>query len=317
MISFYKVFMILPAVLLLQVSCAQNTKNLKNMITKEQYNNISKDVKKYDYNPTYQLKVNTNLCTYEIYINDMLVDYSFTTGRTAGEQNIDIPQYILKSGVQSIRFKVYPNAIENGILEKWVNKNADFTVRIVHREYYKIKFEDFKEVLQMKLPKIDGDLPFIELKGEFIAEVPYTLNGWNNGMNLSKEDPKNLEIEVLEKCNQFRTAFENKDVSTIATMIYKREKEIAQSHFLVSGSSNSYDNGWGELEEKCKAIVTMKPIENYSMRIFGNGKIVCLLKTTGKFKNLPVVYGTTGEKLRFYGLFFYRPTSDGPLEVIR
>jgi hypothetical protein len=83
MISFYKVLMVLPAILLLQNSCAQNTKNKENMGTeyRDKIKNIYKEVKKYEYNPTYQLKVNSNLCTYEIYINEMLVDYSFTTGR--------------------------------------------------------------------------------------------------------------------------------------------------------------------------------------------------------------------------------------------
>jgi hypothetical protein len=92
------ILMALIGLLITLDSCAQNTKNKENMNKNyiEKVKNIYKEVRKYEYNPIYQLKVNSNLCTYEIYINDMLVDYSFTTGRTAGEQNIDIPQYILK-----------------------------------------------------------------------------------------------------------------------------------------------------------------------------------------------------------------------------
>ncbi|KQB40372.1 hypothetical protein [Flavobacterium aquidurense] len=65
---------------------------------RDKVKNIYKEVKRYDYNPTYQLAFDANLCTYELYINDLLVNFSFTPGRTAGEQNIDIPQFILKSG---------------------------------------------------------------------------------------------------------------------------------------------------------------------------------------------------------------------------
>ncbi|MDW8850051.1 hypothetical protein SD960_08110 [Flavobacterium sp. MMLR14_040] len=287
------------------------------MITKEQYKSISKEVKKYDYNPTYQLKVNTNLCTYEIYINDMLVDFSFTTGRTAGEQNIDIPQYILKSGIQSVRYVVYPKAIKNGILEKFVDHDTEFSLRIVYGEYYKTKFKDFIEDYRAKLPKIDDDVPYIKVEENFTAKVPYELEGWSKGVDLSKEEPKKLEEEVLEKCNNVKDAFNNKDVNTIATMIYKREKEIAQAFFFDSESNGNYNNGWKELEEKCNALIEMKPIDNYSMKILGNGKVVCLLKNEGKLKNFPVVYGTTGEKLRFYGLFFYRPSPGAKLEIIR
>jgi hypothetical protein len=84
--------------------CAQKEiKKQENISTeyREKIKNIYKDVKSYDYNPIYQLKVNTNLCTYEAYVNDVLVDFSFTPGRTAGEQNMDIPQFILKSGKQT------------------------------------------------------------------------------------------------------------------------------------------------------------------------------------------------------------------------
>jgi hypothetical protein len=198
----------------------------------EKVKNIYKEVKKYDYNPIYQLKVNTNLCTYEIFINDMLVYYSFTTGRTAGEQNIDIPQYILKSGLQSVRLKVYPKAIQNGVLEKWIDKDADFSIRIVHGEYYTMKFEDFKEVLKMKLPKIDANLPFIELKGEFIAEVPYVLEGWSKGMDLTKEDPKKLEEEVLGRMKELADLYRNKDVEGLAKEQYNRTREVDQSMYL-------------------------------------------------------------------------------------
>ena len=232
-----------------QNSCSQkqNNKEQKNMITKEQYNTISKNVKTYDYNPTYQIKVNTNLCTYEIYINDMLADFSFTTGRTAGEQTIAIPQYILKSGLQSIRFKVYPKAIEDGVLEEWVDKNADFSVRIVHGEYYKMKFEDFKEVLKMKLPKIDANLPFIELKGEFIAEVPYVLEGWSKGMDLTKEDSKKLEQEVLGRIKELADLYRNKDLEGLAKEQYNRTREIDQSMYL---NTKEYSQEWvNELQE--------------------------------------------------------------------
>ncbi|KQB40375.1 hypothetical protein [Flavobacterium aquidurense] len=120
--------------LLTLTSCAQATKKQENRNTeyRDKIKNIYKEVKTYDYNPVYQLKVNTNLCSYEAYINDILVDFSFTPGRTAGEQNIDIAQYILKSGKQIVRFKIYPKAIKKGILESLVDKNADFSIRIVH-----------------------------------------------------------------------------------------------------------------------------------------------------------------------------------------
>lgn len=304
---------------MVNTSCSQTNKNNKesNMITKEQYNSISKEVKTYDYNPTYRLRINTVLCTYEIYVNDVLVNYSFSVGRTAGEQSVDIPQYILKSGKQNIRIKIYPNAIENGVLEKFINKNTEFSTRVVYGEYYKEKNDDWKEVFKYKLSDIGDNLPYIEYKAIFEAKVPYELKGWTDGVDLSKEDPKKLEEEVLKVYNKFKTAFEQKDVPTIADMIYNREKEIAQSHYMISGKEPNYDKGWEELEEKTNALKKMYPIENYETRIMGYGKLVAILVKDGKLRNFSVISGSTGEKRRFYGLLLYRPKSDAPLEVIR
>ena len=69
----------------------------QNIITKEQYNNISKSVKSYDYNPRYSFRIKNYECAYEIYVNDMLITSRFETGTGMGI--VPFPQYILKSGV--------------------------------------------------------------------------------------------------------------------------------------------------------------------------------------------------------------------------
>lgn len=297
-------------------SCAQKTKNNENMNTNyiEKIKNIYKEVIKYDYNPIYQLKVNANLCTYEVYINDMLVSYSFTTGRTAGEQNIDIPQYILKSGLQSIRLKVYPKAIKNGVLEEIVDKDADFTVRIVHGEYYKMKFEDFKEVLRMKLPKIEKDLPFIEIRSEFMAEVPYVLEGWSKGMDLSKESPVTLEKEVLGRMKEIADLYRNKDLEGLAREQYKRTKEIDQSMYLDT-KENSQE--WlTEVQESLDEASSTDLLEG-KMRIMGNGKVVTILIDSGALRNQSIIRNKVDGYSDFFPQYFYRPALGARLEIIR
>ena len=76
-----------------------------------------------------------------------MADYSFSVGRTAGEQSIDIPQYILKSGKQSIKIRIYPNALKDGVLDKYINKHIEFSTHIVYGEYYKEKNDLWKEFL--------------------------------------------------------------------------------------------------------------------------------------------------------------------------
>lgn len=123
-------------------------------INKQQYNSISKSVKTYAYNPTYALRINWALCTYEIYVNDMLVDFSFATGRSTGEQNIDFPQYILKSGVQKIKVRVYAPATTKGKTEPFLSPETVFSIRVVHSEYGNEKLKEAKEVYHAKLPAL-------------------------------------------------------------------------------------------------------------------------------------------------------------------
>ena len=212
-------------------SCAQKTENKNSKIMKIVYQdkikNIYKEVKKFDYNPVYQIREIKYNCPMEYYVNDILVFYSSSSGKSAGEQNIDIPQYILKSGLQKIRVKIYPLLDDNKKFKDFVSRDASLKLRIVYGDYRDIKkWDDFKEVFKLELAKVELNLPFIELEGEFKAEVPYILDGWSKGVDLSKEDSKKLEQEVLSRMKEIANLYQNKDIEGLAKEQYFRTKEI-------------------------------------------------------------------------------------------
>jgi hypothetical protein len=300
-----------------QISCSQPQISKQTNITKTQYNSISKSIKTFKYNPTYALKIDWVWCTYEVYINNMLVNFSFETGRSAGEQNIDFPQYILKSGRQKIKVVVYPRAIKEGQFEAMLSPETELSVRIVHQEYGKGKLNKEKEVYNHKLTKPIVKAKSFEWSGDFDAEVPYSLKGWSDGTDLSKEDPKALEKEALAAITKFGKAFEHKDVQTLVNMIYNREKEVAQAFFFTSGENVNYDHGWEELEQEAKAVTAVQPLQGYTMRLFGDGKVVSLLRDSPKEKDYPALLMETKDKMYYYNLYFYRPQAGAPLEVIR
>lgn len=298
-----------------QSSCGQeyHQKEKSMKINKAKYNDISKDVKTFAYNPRYSLKLKAYGCTYEIYINDMLVKFSFTSGTENGI--IPFPQLILGNGKQELKVKVYPQAKGPGELEQSIAKDAILDLEIYHEQFGKFKETS---VLKAGLPQQAQGLPYFEYTLPFEAKVPYQLKGWEEGVDLSKENHQSLEREVLNKLQQFKKAFEEKDISTIATMIYAREKEIAQSYFYVSGEEGSYDKGWEDLEAEANDIEEVKSIEHYTLRFFGEGKVVSLLRDDNKFRDFPALYFKTRDgKLTFYALYFYRPRPGAPLEVIR
>lgn len=307
----------LMSLLLTLGSCAQTTKKQENMSTeyRDKIKNIYKEVKRYDYNPTYQVRDDKFNCPMEIYINDVLAYYSNSEGKSAGEQNIDIPQYILKSGKQSIRIKIFPLLDKNKNFEKFVSKNALLTLRIVHGEYEDMKnWKNFKEVFRVQLPKVTVDVPYIELKGEFEAVVPYELEGWSNGVDLSKEDPKKLEEEVLGRLKEIANLYENKEIEGLAREQYKYLREYDQAMY-----NNKIENS-EEWEKTVKSSLNESiktELLNGKMKIMGKGKVVTVLIESGADKNEGVIRNETEEEYLFYAKYFYRPAAGARLEVIR
>lgn len=298
-------------------SCGQAKPGQQVPVTRSVYNSISQSVRTFDYNPTYQVRFTSASCAYEIFINDMLVTFSFSPGNTAGEQSADIPQYILKSGLQELKVKLYPEAGGDGNTSNAFNDNASFSARIVHGDYEKNILDNYKEVLKIASPVLGPGQLSRELKGSFSAEVPYTLQGWSTGTNLEKEDKEAVTKEVVTVYEQFIKAFENKDVQAIASMIYNREREIAQAFFFVPGKPNSYDQGWEKLENEIKAIKSIHLVKGYELRYFGDGKVVTLLQPKGTDRDYPAIEAETEDKYSYYALYLYRPKPGAPLQVIR
>jgi len=299
-------------------SCAQNTKSEENRSTeyRDKMKNIYKEVKTYDYNPTYQVRDEKFNCPMELYINDVLVFYLGSSGKSAGEQNVDIPQYILKSGKQNIRVKIFPLLDKNKNFENFVSKDAQLTLRIVHGEYEDMKnWKNFKEVFHMKLPKVTIDVPYIELKGEFEAVVPYELAGWSNGVDLSKEDSKKLEEEVLGRLKEIASLYEAKDIEGLAREHYKRVKEVEQSMY-----NNTKENSaeWEKLMQESLDESLKTELLEGKMKIMGNGKIVTILVNKGSLFNQSIIRNRIeGGYSDYFDQYFYRPAPGARLEVIR
>lgn len=302
---------------IVNTACGQKANNRhQETVTKEQYNAISKEIKTFDYNPTYQVRFLAVNCTYELYVNDMLANFSFTTGNSAGEQHVDIPQYILGSGPQEIKVKIYPKAMEDGKLEDNLGSEAAFSARIVHGEYGKTEWDTFTGVASLKVP-VDAGKTVAEQKAQFDAQVPYVLKGWKSGVDLGHEDKAALTKEVLEVYERFADADRRKDIAAVASMIYNREKEVAQAFFFRSGEPKSYDSGWEKLQKEADDIKKITINDDVDLRYFGNGKVVALLQHTGEDRDFPIIEAETDESYIYYALYLFRPKAGAPLEIIR
>lgn len=187
-------------------------------------------------------------------------------------------------------------------------------MRIVHGEYYKTKFEDFIEDYNVKLSKVDEDLPFVERKGEFMATVPYELEGWSNGKDLSKEDPKKLEEEVMGRMKEIADLYQNKDIEGLAREQYKRMQEVDQSYYFHTKEKS--EELLVELQESLNESKKTELLEG-KMKLMANGKLVTILIDKGVFFNDGIIRTDIGDSYAFYPQYFYRPSPGAKLEIIR
>lgn len=310
---------LLATILVAFNSCAQNAKKTENMNTefRDKIKNIYKNVKSYDYNPTYQIRYDKFNCPIEFYVNDVLVLYLHDSGKSAGEQHVDIPQFILKSGIHTIRIKIYPLLDKNKKFEKFVSKDVKLKVRLVYGDYEReLKdWANFKEVIKFELPKIDHDVPFIELSKEFTATVPYELEGWSKGVDLSEEKPEELEQEVKQRMLEIADLYRNKNIEGLAKEHYNRVREFDQAfYFTTKENSASWESELQEALNESKSIEVM----DGKMKLMADGKLVTMLVNDGTFKDQGVIRSRVeGGYSDFFPQYFYRPKEGAKLEVIR
>jgi len=157
----------------------------------------------------------------------------------------------------------------------------------------------------------------MEYKISFEAKVPYNIQGWAGGIDLRKENREQLFKEVKGIYQQFLEAYQTKDIGKIATMIYDREKEVAQAFFYKSDERGSYDRGWEKLTEEAEKIVTIKVAEDAELKFLAEGKVVTLLIAKGKERDFPAIEAETEKSYVYYGLYLFRPSAGAPLKIIR
>ncbi|MFI0430155.1 hypothetical protein [Mariniflexile sp. HMF6888] len=184
--------------------------NSQNFVSK-----VLEKVKHYPKEPIYYMRLSKVNCHIEVLVNNMPVyeDYEMDIVATP----IDINAGILKSGKQKLTYRLYPL----GDLEKEMYENGesyptltDFTrlsiwiIQMDNKGEQKLK--DEVEVMH-HINLTDENDNFIasgesyyEFSFEFQAEVPYEVEGWINGQDLTKLDQKLLEEKALEYLNTYQ-----------------------------------------------------------------------------------------------------------------
>tara|TARA_R110001583_G_scaffold19513_5_gene76347 strand:+ start:409 stop:1467 length:1059 start_codon:yes stop_codon:yes gene_type:complete len=257
-------------------------------ITAENYvDRMFKAVKHYDKEPQYFIRPTQGNCLFEILVNDILVHKEYTMEVLGSPKSIS--HAILQSGPQTVTVRMYPlgDAMKRAYgTEKTITTllpTTEMNISVVKYEAFNISQDLDDEIIvkEHHSPTKEGSdeflgagLPYYEYSFIFNAEVPYKLQGWREGQDLTTLDKDSLEAQVLSYYNQMKTVYLTKDEDALARTSFGDFLIIAQTDYF---SKQKIQELWDEIKGNLyKKNMDFQPFENYVMNFYGNGKIVSL-----------------------------------------
>ena len=213
---------------------------------------------------------------YELYINDIKADCDYV-GANSG---VDMNPYILKNGKYKVKLRIFPafkageKLIEFDDIEK---SNISFDSYIRNKETNEIL--NYNSIpLPIVAPK--EDVPYFEQEWDVeLTELPYELEGWSKGQDLRKWDKKELEKKVVEYYQKLWRILNNGEGEKYVEVWKKADQELFSYYYTTQERYlKLVENTIEDVEEYCKG--TMIPLEDYEMKLYAEGKLVCLERKT-------------------------------------
>ncbi len=305
-------------------SCAQNNTTMEKSIK-----DIYKTVQHRDQAIEYRANIQVGACSFEFLINDVPVQSYFENAN--GTFNVSAPfnDAILASGIQRWKLILYP-AYKDRVQTEVLSPNIliDIEVEGLRHTAESVRTV-YGPVSLITTPVKENDkgeevfehagAPVAIYEGTFEAKVPYKLSGWSESKDLSKEDQEQLLVEVLRATQAYANCFKSKDTVGVTNLVYNKEVEYQQANFC--GKEDSEEQWKYYLENFNLPDAIVQPIENYKMRIYGDGRLVTLERNDFPYIGEPVVrinYMEGNRKMISY-LFatFHKPKGSDKLEIIR
>ena len=249
------------AILLLNCHNAQNTGEMK-----IQQIPLEKQI-------TYGISLSMRV-PYELYINDIKADFHYV-GANSG---VDMNPYILKNGKYKVKLRIFPafkagkKLIEFDDIEK---SNISFGSYIRNKETDEIlNYED--KPLPITAPTID--VPYFEQEWEVeITDLPYELEGWSKGQDLRKWDKKELEKKVVAYYQKLWKMLNDGDGERFMKLWEKADDENAIYDYDTE-IDEANKSEIADIKKHC--VNRMIPLEDYEMKLYAEGRLVCLERKT-------------------------------------
>ena len=223
---------------------------------------------------TYMIDITTNIPVI-VYVNDIKASELNMPLGTA----IDLNPYVLKNGKCKIKLQIFPLFRRGDTLvtvENIMRCNLFFGSYIRNKETDEILNYKADVALPIVAPKVD--VPYFEQEWEVeLTELPYELEGWSKGQDLRKWDKKELEKKVVAYYQKLWHILNNGEGEKYMNLWKKADQEL-----MFYDYETDYDSIYKEESEEIKKNCTnnMIPLEDYEMKLYAEGKLVCLERKT-------------------------------------
>ena len=211
---------------------------------------------------------------YELYINDIKADFHYV-GANSG---VDMNPYILKNGKYKVKLRIFPafkagkKLIEFDDIEK---SNISFDSYIRNKETNEIL--NYNSIpLPIVAPK--EDVPYFEQEWDVeLTELPYELEGWSKGQDLRKWDKKELEKKVVAYYQKLWKMLNDGDGERFMKLWEKADDENAIYDYDTE-IDEANKSEIADIKKHC--VNRMIPLEDYEMKLYAEGRLVCLERKT-------------------------------------
>ena len=261
---------------------------------------------------------------YELYINDIKADYDYV----GANNGVDINPYILKNGKYKVKLRIFPafkageKLIEFDDIEK---SNISFDSYIRNKETNEIL--NYNSIpLPIVAPKVD--VPYFEQEWDVeLTELPYELEGWSKGQDLRKWDKDKLEKKVVAYYQKLWHILNNGEGGEWTKLTQKRINETAIFYYeSEEENQKAIKNNQQNIEKYCTNM--MIPLEDYEMKLYAEGKLVCLERKTHtkEFNNKspldikgwsPLILKGKKSGAGYYNVLLYLPQGSNEFVIIR
>ena len=136
------------------------------------------------------------------------------------------------------------------------------------------------------------------------------------GKDLSKLDEDELKEKVVAKFEYLRNLINNGNVDG-----FMEENAVGYEEFVIT---NYYQKKWNEFDDNIRELIDdqkgfMLPLENYKMKIYGNGKLVTLERVDESYLGDSALLSVDENENTLYTNYIslYMPKGSNELKPIR